>query len=90
MAARVMSEPQIRWYCTGIGRGGHDRIPIPAVTTRNYGHSVTITEECPACGLPPKTLGWHVRQRITGAGLAEVDISVLPRLLAILACKEPR
>jgi hypothetical protein len=62
----------IAFYCTG--RGAHDRIPLPAVTTRNYGRSITITEPCPACGLGSKTLGWRIRQQLA----AETDVSALP------------
>jgi hypothetical protein len=66
------------WHCTGIGRGSHDRAGLPAVTTRNYGHSTTVVPRCPVCGLGPKTYGWEVRQQLADAGRTEVDISAMP------------
>jgi hypothetical protein len=68
------------FICTG--RGTHDpEVPdgIGYEKLRPAGQSGTVPAElrCPVCQTT-RRIGYRTRQRLAGAGLAEVDISALP------------
>jgi hypothetical protein len=78
----VTAPEELTFTCTG--HGGHDRaaldrvaVSFPVVPGRTNKPGVSFDLRCPVCGLA-KLIGYRVQQRLTDAGLAEVDISALP------------
>jgi len=73
----------VAFVCTGQGgRGTHD-IAIPQEQEQEWQpgqrrQRYPIQQlACPACGREVR-IGYHVMQKLTAAGLQQVDISLLP------------